>query len=174
MNSRRRPANPKTDVLPLQSLQGGGIAFTLHGEPRGWGRARIRVIVPKDPRKKPFPSFYVDAETDAYKRALALAAKVAMRGRNRLMTGALKVVVTAWMPIPKSWSHKKRDAALAGVLRPATKPDWDNIAKMLDALNEVAWDDDMQIVDGRAIKFYAEQPRLEVKVDEIGLTDLEE
>ena len=48
------------------------------------------------------------------------------------------------------------------------KPDFDNVAKFVcDALNGVFWIDDKVIVDGRCIKMYSEQPRIELKVKEI-------
>jgi Holliday junction resolvase RusA-like endonuclease len=66
--------------------------------------------------------------------------------------------------VPQSWSAKKRAAALAGAIRPAKRPDLDNIAKMLDALNEVVWRDDAQVVSGLIEKLYSDRPRLRVEV----------
>ena len=52
---------------------------------------------------------------------------------------------------------------VAGDIRPTKKPDFDNVTKAVcDALNGVAYDDDSQIVDAMARKFYSEQPRIEV------------
>ena len=45
------------------------------------------------------------------------------------------------------------------------KPDPDNIAKMLDALNRVVWVDDSQIVGLDACqKRYSDRPRIEIYV----------
>ena len=137
------------------------LSFELHGEPVGWQRTGLRVVTPRG--KKPFATVYTPAETRAYERALGMAAKVAMRGREPL-SGPLRLAVTAFMPIPRSWSQKKRDAALAGTVRPVVKPDWDNLGKMTDALKGIVWRDDTQVVDGRVIKIYAERPRLRVEV----------
>lgn len=38
-----------------------------------------------------------------------------------------------------------------------------------DALNKIAFCDDAQIVDGRVIKHYAEQPRVEVEIWQLGI-----
>lgn len=138
------------------------IAFELHGEPVGWQRTGLRVITPKHGR--PFASVYTPAATRAYEKALGLAAKVAMRGNGGVMIGPLRLTVTAFMPVPASWSRKKRDSALAGILRPTVKPDWDNLGKMTDALKGIVWADDTQVVDGRVIKLYDERPRLRVEV----------
>lgn len=50
---------------------------------------------------------------------------------------------------------------------PTSKPDPDNIMKGLDALNEVVFRDDKQIVDARVIKSYSERPALRIEIVEI-------
>lgn len=78
---------------------------------------------------------------------------------SKPLAGSLAVELLAICPIPVSWSKKKRQAALMGDLRPKTKPDFDNILKLYcDALNSSLWNDDKQIVDGRCIKCYGENP----------------
>ena len=79
--------------------------------------------------------------------------------RENVITGPMGVLVVAVFPIPTSWSKKKRQEAEAGQLHPAVKPDFDNVAKLYcDALNGLMWEDDKQIVDGRCIKVYGQQP----------------
>lgn len=57
---------------------------------------------------------------------------------------------------------------LNGELMPAKKPDIDNIAKaVLDALNSVAYRDDIQIVELQIRKQYSEKPRLEICMEEL-------
>lgn len=136
------------------------ISFELHGDPTGWQRTGLRVVTPRN--GKPFATVYKRAETRAYEAALALAAKVAVKGKP--LDGALKLTVTAFMGVPPSWSQKKRDAALAGTIRPTVKPDWDNLGGMTDALKGIAWSDDSQVVDGRVVKLYDERPRLRVEI----------
>ena len=47
------------------------------------------------------------------------------------------------------------------------KPDNDNIVKVVqDALNEVAFHDDVQVVDCQLRKFYSENPKLVVTIQE--------
>ena len=80
-------------------------------------------------------------------------------------TGELEVVINAYFPIPSSWSKKKKQAALEGEFRPQTKPDVDNVSKiLLDSLNEVAYDDDRQITDCHIHKYYSDEPRVEVTI----------
>ena len=66
-------------------------------------------------------------------------------------------------------SKRKREAALAGRLRPTTKPDVSNVLKGVeDALKGVWYVDDSQIVGyGELGKWYSEQPRIEIAMQEI-------
>jgi Holliday junction resolvase RusA-like endonuclease len=77
--------------------------------------------------------------------------------------GYVGLVVRTYMPIPKSTSKKNRALMIEGEIRPAKRPDADNILKIYgDALNGIAWDDDSQVVAGHVMKWYSEQPRVEV------------
>lgn len=51
-------------------------------------------------------------------------------------------------------------------IRPKTKPDLDNVAKViLDALNGIAYHDDSQVSRLLIEKRYAEEPRVEVMIE---------
>jgi Holliday junction resolvase RusA-like endonuclease len=135
------------------------IRIVLSGEPKGKGRPRFSV---RNGQARAF----TPASTRSYEGALKLAAQDQM-GDTPPLDCAVDVTILSYMPIPKSWSKKKQAAALAGTLRPTGKPDWDNMAKMTDALNEVVWRDDGQVVDGRVRKFYSDRPRLEIVVEPV-------
>ena len=137
------------------------ISFELHGQPTGWQRSGLRVVTPKG--KKPFATIYTPAETRKYQDALAWAAKAAMRAKAPF-DGPLELTVSAFMAVPPSWPQKKRDAALAGIVRPTGKPDADNFLKQIDALKGITWKDDAQIVDARIVKRYDERPRLRIDI----------
>jgi len=109
---------------------------------------------------------YTPERTVNYESMLALAAQQAMGGRP-LFEGPLRVAVSAFMPIAESKPKKWKAAALAGLERPTKKPDLDNLAKTLDALNLVVWVDDSQIVDMTITKHYSDQPRMEVTVENL-------
>jgi Holliday junction resolvase RusA-like endonuclease len=54
-----------------------------------------------------------------------------------------------------------------GLLRPTKKPDYDNVQKIVgDALNQVAYKDDSQIVDSRVQKFWSYTPKIFVTIQE--------
>ena len=139
------------------------IIIELPGDPVPKGRPRFRAVTARDGRS--FVNAYTPAKTRAYERALAFVAKVAMRGKPP-MDGPLKVSVTASLAVPSSWSAKKRDAALAGIVQPTGRPDADNFQKAAwDSLNSIVWVDDSQVVDARIVKTYAEQPSLRIEVE---------
>lgn len=78
----------------------------------------------------------------------------------------LSIRVMAFFSIPKSWSNKKRLQAIAGDIQHTTKPDLDNLLKIVcDALNGIIYDDDKQIVAASVSKHYSETPRVEIVVD---------
>jgi Holliday junction resolvase RusA-like endonuclease len=107
---------------------------------------------------------FTPAKTVAYEGLVAHAAASAMAGHAPL-SGPLVVEIEAVHPIPASWSKKRKDRAISGLLRPTTKPDWDNIGKAVsDGGNGVVWVDDRQIVDGRVIRRYGETPGVWVMV----------
>lgn len=73
-----------------------------------------------------------------------------------------------FVPIPKSFSKKKKEEALSGVLKPTKKPDVDNYIKfILDCMNGICWHDDAQVVEIKARKVYSEEPRTEITVKNV-------
>ncbi|WP_422461967.1 MULTISPECIES: RusA family crossover junction endodeoxyribonuclease [unclassified Endozoicomonas] len=114
------------------------------------------------PRSKGRPRFtrrgkcYTPAGTRRAEHEVRWAAR---QKTEKMLAGPVGVLVVAVFPIPASWSKKKNGQAQAGLVRPAVKPDFDNVAKLYcDALNGILWEDDKQIVDGRCIKVYGQQP----------------
>lgn len=72
--------------------------------------------------------------------------------------------VTAFMPIPKSWSKTKQAAALANEIYACGKPDVDNLLKTIDALNGIVFKDDSQIVTATISKKFSAKPSLQITV----------
>jgi Holliday junction resolvase RusA-like endonuclease len=130
------------------------IIIELAGEPRGKGRPRFA---------RRTGHAYTPQQTASYEACLRHEAALVMRNQPPL-EGALRVQVNAYFGIPASWSSKKRAAARAGTIRPTKRPDWENVAKMLDAFNGVVWRDDAQVVEGWIEKYYTDRPRLRIEV----------
>ena len=68
----------------------------------------------------------------------------------------------------KSVSKAERNRRLLNEHRPIFKPDIDNLFKAVtDACTGVVWHDDNQIVSVQMEKMYAEDPRVEMEVEEL-------
>jgi Holliday junction resolvase RusA-like endonuclease len=130
------------------------VLIVLDGEPRGKGRPRFS-------RKSGVA--FTPAETRKYEAALRLAAQDAMENRVPFEC-PLRVVVEASMPIPVSWPKWKRDFANMGMFLHTSKPDVDNLMKMMDAFNEIVWRDDSQISSATVTKRYSAKPSLRIEV----------
>lgn len=130
------------------------ILIRLAGEPKGKGRPRF---------VKQTGRAFTPAATRSYEAALRFAAQEVM-GERLPLEGALSIEIVAEFPIPASWSFMKKTLARNGRLRPTVKPDADNLAKMLDALNEVVFRDDKQAVSVLIEKRYSEAPGLWIRV----------
>lgn len=132
------------------------IAFTIPGPAVGKGR----------PRATRQGRMYTPEKTVRYESLVALAAQEAMQGAFPL-SGGVRITINIHCEIPRSWSQKKKNAALEGVLRPTGKPDFDNVAKACaDAMNGIVYEDDKQIVWALITKQYAAAPCVEVQVSE--------
>lgn len=110
---------------------------------------------------------FTPEKTARYESLVALVGRQAMQGRDPIV-GAVEVEILHNTVPPASWSKRRRAAALAGELRPTTKPDADNVIKAIaDACNGVVWIDDKQITDVVLRKRYAVSPCAVVSVREV-------
>lgn len=56
---------------------------------------------------------------------------------------------------------------MSGKERPIVKPDLSNYVKAIeDGLNKIVWKDDSLIVHEETDKFYSENPRIEIEVEQ--------
>lgn len=149
------PRLPDVSDPPFKPPTINSVVVELAGEPKGKGRPRFS-------RKSGVA--YTPAPTRNYEAALRIAGQSAMAGAAPIL-GPLKVQVLAAFSVPASWSKKKQADAINGVVRPTGRPDLDNVVKMLDALNEVVWKDDAQIVNASIVKRYSDRPRLLIEVE---------
>lgn len=83
---------------------------------------------------------------------------------------AIVATIDLYFPIPESYSKSKKRRIADGEIKHTKRPDVDNCAKaILDALNEVAYRDDSQVVESRITKHYAVdgEMRAEVVLEEV-------
>ena len=134
------------------------ITFKVDGNPHGKGRPRFA-------RMGGFVKTYTDAKTKSYEELVALSAQQAMGASEPLKT-PLDAFIYISLPIPMSYSKKRKEACLNGLEKPTKKPDIDNVCKgILDSLNGIVYKDDTQIVSLHCTKVYGE-PFVEVLIKE--------
>ena len=136
------------------------VKFTVAGDPVAKGRPRasrtatgVRMRTPK--------------KTAVYERHVKAAAIVAMAA-GRPFARPVRLLVSIVVPIPASWSKVRKQKARTGKICATKKPDADNVLKAIkDAMNDVVYADDAQVVEINLSKAYGDDPRVEVVVSEI-------
>jgi len=125
------------------------------------GNMIVHVIIPGRPTGKARPrpgtngGYHLPKKTVTAQSFAALCATQAMAGFDRFEEAVSMGIDIAVSP-PASWSKRKRDEAICGRIRPTTKPDCDNVVKLIaDAFNGIVWRDDVQVVDLTVRKRYA-------------------
>ncbi|MCK2074552.1 RusA family crossover junction endodeoxyribonuclease [Pediococcus acidilactici] len=109
---------------------------------------------------------YIAPKYKAYKDRTHLIVRNQYKGEP--LMGALKVKTTFYRSVQKSVSKAERNRRLSNEHRPIFKPDIDNLFKAVtDACTGVVWHDDNQIVSVEMDKMYAEEPRVEMEVEEL-------
>lgn len=125
-------------------------AFEISTPPKGKGRPRFgkgKVYTPK--------------RTADFERHVGLVARSKIR---QPLTGAIRMELVFTFKTPKSWTKKK---TAANLWRPHTqKPDLDNLEKaILDALNEIAFEDDCQVAEVTKRKLWGNTDKITVRIE---------
>ena len=132
--------------------------FMVEGKPVGKGR-------PKFARRGKFVSTYTPTKTRTYEDTIKVAARQAMTVEP--LETPVTVFVYISVPIPASYSKKRKEACLAGFEKPMKKPDIDNVSKcFLDAMNGIVYVDDVQVISLHMTKVYSTVGMVEVMVKE--------
>lgn len=149
----------KKIITPLTfEEQNKEVSFTVPGKPFGKQRPRMS-------RRGKFVTTYTPKETVEYENLVKLS-YYNSAGDTKLK-GAIKATIKGVFPIPSSASNKQRERMISGEVKYTKKIDCDNMAKcVLDALNNIAYDDDSQVYDLKVIKEYGEIPRVEITLKE--------
>lgn len=139
------------------------IVFEIPGEVVGKGR----------PRFTNGGHAYTPERTRLYERTVRRAYKQA---GGEIFDAPVHIDIEAVSGVQKSASKSARIRRLAGEELSIRKPDLDNVEKIvLDALNGLAYSDDVSVVSVRKIKGrYEEEPRLIVRVRETSAAEINE
>jgi Holliday junction resolvase RusA-like endonuclease len=146
------------DTEPGADHRGNAVlTFSVPGEPVAKGRARAFIRGGKIGHHTP-------DKTARYENLVRLVAKQAI-GAAKPLEGPISLRCTFWLPVPMSYSNKRRKACLNGSERHCKRPDIDNLLKSVkDGCNGVVWVDDCQVVEVRASKCYGEVARADIEV----------
>lgn len=135
------------------------IRLTIPGEPVAQGRPRFS-------RRGKYVSTYDPPKSRGYKEYIKQIARQELHIEP--LTGSIRINVKVYRGIQKSGSKLTRRKKQDGIIRPTVKPDTDNYYKAVsDALTGILWKDDNQIVEIHVGKWYSDQPRVEIEVEEI-------
>lgn len=135
------------------------LRFSVHAEIEGKGRARAnwarRVV-------------HTPAATIRYEKMVKAEAEDVMRRKGIAAFpkgAAVRMDLIIRLTPPQSTSKAKRASMLSGEIRPTKKPDVDNVVKAIgDALNGVAFVDDVQIASLHVERIYAPSEGLDVVI----------
>lgn len=128
------------------------ISFIIPGIPTAWARARTHGKIHFTPGKQRYAMSVI--QTIAHE---------AMKGQNALSVPVSMTVFAVW-PWPKSWSEKKR--RVQGAHNKTSKPDADNVAKLVsDSLNGIVFVDDAQVAELRVVKQYGLNAQTRVVIE---------
>lgn len=133
---------------------------TIPGEPVAKARARVTKA----------GHAYTPKRTVDYERMVQTLFQ-AEHG-SPMLEGPIMLQLDLYFGIPKSRSKDIQERMRQELERPCKRPDIDNCMKAVcDALNGIAYKDDSQIVAAVLQKFWADEPRAVVTIEEL---DLEE
>lgn len=130
------------------------VSFTIDGEPVGKARPRMNTRTGRA---------YTPDKTRIYEEYTKMLYKSKVK---HYFEGYVRLTIKAFYGIARSDSKKIKEQKVNNTLRPSKKPDIDNVIKLIaDSLNEIAYKDDTQIVEIEAMKYYSDNPRVEVTIE---------
>lgn len=153
----------------LSSLYYREFKIILYEEPEGTPRPRFRLINRKNIGQAAFNNgqfvhvYSLNAKDDHMYMERIIGDGLAQL--DQFIYTPCELYIEAFMKTPSAFNNKDTYLAEMGLIRPITKPDWDNIGKKYsDMFNSNLWLDDTLVVDGTIRKFYSILPRVEITI----------
>lgn len=119
----------------------------------------VHLVIPGTPTAKGRPRFYngravTDAKTRAAEQSVLAVWLITTGGSRTPHEGPVSLEVVSTFSTPASWPKWQRELAEAGEWPHLGRPDIDNLLKVVDGLNGVAWRDDSQLTNVSGRKQY--------------------
>ena len=131
--------------------------FDIPGPPVG--KERPRTVIGKDG----FSHTYTPQKSTNW-GAVIQGFAIQAGARKHYTEDPVAVDIIIERAITKSWSKKRKQAALEFGYA-SSKPDVDNVSKaILDALNGIAWKDDTQVAKLSVTRFHSERDNTSVEI----------
>ena len=159
----------KRDAM-LASLYYNEFFIVLYEEPEGTPRPRFRLINRRNignaaMSNGSFVQVYSITGADDQKFMKRLINNNDFMQFNQQLCTPLEIAYDAFFKTPSGFNKVDTVLAEVGLIRPLTKPDWDNIGKKYsDMYNSNIWLDDSFVVSGTVNKYYSILPRVEIRL----------
>ena len=147
--------------------------FTVLGDPVAKARPKFRTVTTKS--GKTFGSAYTPKKSTSFENLVktSFSAQVGAVVPTEL---GVKLKVTAYFMPPQATPKYRKELIRTTLVPVLKKPDIDNVVKsVLDALNQVVYQDDKQVYSMICNKFFSFRPRTEVTIiteDELETAEL--
>lgn len=129
----------------------------------------VSFIICFDPKSTPRPRsgrggiFYVKGARDNMKLFEDFVKEI--QEPYELITTPCKIKIDSYFEIPNGMNRFEKICAELGMIRPISKPDWDNIGKTYsDMIQKTLLHDDCTIISGMSNKYYSYLPRVEITI----------
>ena len=154
----------------LSALQYSDVNIILFQVPEGSPRPRFRLVNRSNLSNMALsnPNFVhvyslTGHEDNVYMKRLLTQQE--FEGLNQLICTPCNVDIQAYLKTPSYYNRSDTILAEIGLIRPITKPDWDNIEKKYsDMFNKNVWLDDTLVIDGSIHRYYSVLPRIEIRL----------
>jgi Holliday junction resolvase RusA-like endonuclease len=159
----------KRDAM-LASLFYNEFFIVLYEEPEGTPRPRFRLINRRNignaaMSNGSFVQVYSITGAEDQRFMKRLISDNDFMQLNQQLCTPLEITYDAFFKTPSGFNRVDTVLAELGLIRPLTKPDWDNIGKKYsDMYNSNIWLDDSFVISGTVNKFYSILPRVEIRL----------
>ena len=137
----------------IQSIKWHSISFCIYTDPKATPRPRVNRFT---------HTFYVKGAANNRKQFKKWIDSI----DHPFIHTPFKFQCDTYSETPKSMNAVETILAEFGLIRPVSRPDWDNLGKTYsDMIHEGLILDDSLIIDGRVRKFYSTKPRVEIFIE---------